>query len=82
MVDKGPCGLRQSLELKDFAIVLLVVLVPDMGYHVMAKTKEGEMIFGTHQLVTPSCIQGAFGEASHAGSGAKPCFGLWPGWCL
>lgn len=82
LVDKGPCGLRQSLELKDFAIVLLVVLLPDMGYHVMAKTKEGEMIFGTHQLVTPSCIQGAFGEASHAGSGAKPCFGLWPGWCL
>ena len=55
-MNKGPCGVRQSLELKDFALVLFGVLVPDMGVSCYEKVYLGH----AHQLVTTqvhaSCI--------------------------
>ena len=56
LMNKGPCGVRQSLELKDFALVLFGVLVPDMGLSCYEKVYLGQ----AHQLVTTqvhaSCI--------------------------
>ena len=77
-MNKGPCGVRQSLEHKDFALVLFGVLVPDMGLSCYEKVYLGKHINWSQ----PRCMQVASGEASHAGSAAKPCFSAWPGWCL